>query len=310
MLLVCVFGILWLQLAVSSSGNGDLSARELDSLLQEYAFEALVRPKTGIVYDGEVPANLTGIKVAALRLRSGSLRRRGVVSGYKEYRLPIGVVEQPYVTRVVLVYHNLGDLSSMYYPLPGYTFLAPVLGLLAYDASDLSARNLSELDIRAAGDPIAVVFPAVRSDGYASPPMCVQFGLDGSVGFENVVNGSTCLTTSQGHISIVVASPPSPAPAPAPGGGGGTAAGSGGGKTSSKKVWIIAGSIVGGGALLVALSVLFLSLRQCSRRKKIRRMEIASEAGIPLPMTPVGSTKAPVASETRTRPSLENEFVP
>ncbi|XP_073270747.1 uncharacterized protein [Primulina huaijiensis] len=281
------------------------SSRELDSLLQEYAFEALVRPRTGVVYDAKVPSNFSGIGVAALRLRSGSLRRKGV-ERYKEFRIPVDVIEQPYVERLVLVYHNLANWSGLYYPLPGYNFLTPVLGLLAYDATDLSAKNLSELDFRANGDPISIGFSNVRSGLKGSLPKCVSFGLDGSVGFDNVVNGNTCLTRNQGHFSIVVESLAAP-PAPSPEGG---APGGSGGKRRKKKVWIIVGSVVGGLIALVFLSMLFFCVRKCRRRKEILRMERAADTGVNLPMTTVGTTKAPVASQTRTRPMLENEFVP
>ncbi|KAF2288003.1 hypothetical protein GH714_003844 [Hevea brasiliensis] len=154
------------------------SEHELDALLQNYAYKALVRPKTGLPYDGDVPPDLIGIKVAALRLRSGSLRRKGVPM-YKEFEIPIGVIERPYVERLVLVYQNLGNWSERYYSLAGYTHLAPVLGLLAYNASNLSATNLPVLDIRASGDPITIKFSDVKSvpDGFVA--MCVSFDLQG-----------------------------------------------------------------------------------------------------------------------------------
>ncbi|KAH6810882.1 transmembrane protein [Perilla frutescens var. frutescens] len=304
-MLLAYFCTILLFQAVNAQPRLELDAKGLDSLLQDYSFRALVRPKTGIIYDGNVPSNLTGIHTAALRLRSGSLRRKGVA--FKEFNFPVGVVEQPYVERLVLVYHNLGNWSQLYYPLPGtYTFLAPVLGLLAYDAFNLTAKNPPELTIRASGNPISVTFPSARP---GPSGMCVHFGLDGSVNFEKVVNGTTCFTTDAGHYSIVVesAAAPAPAPSPAPGGG---AARSAGGKGKGRRVWIIVASVVGGVALVILLVVLFAYLRRCRRRKKIRRMERAAEVGVPLPMTAVGNTKAPVALETRTKPFLENEFVP
>lgn len=189
------------------------SAPALDALLQDYAYRAFVRPSTGIPVEGVVPSNLTGIKIAAMRLRSGSLRHRGV-NMYKEFRIPMGVIESPYVERLVLVYQNLGNWSGTYYPLPSYTYLAPVLGLLAYDASDLSAKNLPELDIRASGDPISIEFQDVMPAPDGSVPKCVWFDLHGLVNFSNVVSGNTCLTVQQGHFSIVVESI---APRPPPG---------------------------------------------------------------------------------------------
>ncbi|GER35466.1 hypothetical protein STAS_11732 [Striga asiatica] len=306
--------ILCFQVAIGQRqpGGRQFPARELDSLLQDYAFRAFHRPRTGIVYDGAVPANLTGVSVAALRLRSGSLRRKGF-SGFREFEIPTGVVERPYVERLVLVYHNLGNWSSLYYPLPGYTFLAPVLGLLAYDAANLSAVDPTELDIRAAGDPISIGFPGLGPGPNNQMPMCVYFGSDGTVVFDHLAN-STCLATSQGHFSVVVQSAlapgPAPATAPAAGGGGGGGGGAEGREDNRRRMWIIVGSVVGGALLMVALGLLLGYVGKCRRRTKIRRMEEASELGVPLPMAMVGPTKAPVATETRTRPVLENEFVP
>lgn len=308
-----LYFILWFFPLLKVQSATELSARSLDSLLQDYAFRALVRPKTGIVYDGDAPSNLTGIKLAALRLRSGSLRRKGF-SSYKEFHIPIGVLEQPYVERLVLVYHNLANWSSLYYPLPGYTYLAPILGLLAYNAADLSARNLPELDIRASGEPITIHLPDIRPAPEGFSPKCIYFGLDGSVEFNNVINKSACSATKQGHFSIGVESPaPAPAPAPAlspaPAGGGGNIQG-GGGQKVKHKVWIIVGSVVGGVLLLALLSVLFGCLGKYRKQRSIQRMEEAAERGEPLLMANVGRTKAPVAMETRTRPSLEDDYVP
>lgn len=282
------------------------SAPALDALLQDYAYRAFVRPRTGIPYEGVVPSNLTGIKIAAMRLRSGSLRTKGVIM-YKEFHIPRGVIERPYVERLVLVYQNLGNWSNTYYPLPTYTYLAPVLGLLAYDASDLSAKNLPELDIRASGEPISIVFQDVMPAPDGSVPKCVWFDLRGLVNFSNVVSGNTCLTVQQGHFSIVVESiapsmppvshvPPPPPPSK--------------GKKSNSKVWIIVGSVVGGLALLVLLSLLVLWLQKYKHRKKMQQMEKAADVGEALRMTPVGNTKAPAAMVTRTQPVLENEYVP
>ncbi|XP_027162416.1 uncharacterized protein LOC113762954 [Coffea eugenioides] len=310
MLLVAYFYIiLWIVPVLRAQSAAELSARSLDSLLQDYAFRALVvRPRTGIVYDGNVPSNLTGIKVAALRLRSGSLRRRGVNS-YKEFHIPIGVLEQPYVERLVLVYHNLANWSSLYYPLPGYTYLAPIVGLLAYDAVNLSARNLQELDIRASKDPITIHLPNVQLVPEGLSPKCISFGLDGSFQFDNVINRSACSAAKQGHFSIVVEfTAPAPASAPAPGGG--TGRQGGGGEKNNHKVWIIVGSVVGGVLLLLLLCILLACLRKYRRRRNIQRMEEAAERGEPLLMANVGFTKAPVALETRTRPSLEDDYVP
>lgn len=301
-------------------------ARALDALLQDYTYRAFLRPKTGVIYDGEVPSNLTGIKIAGVRLRAGSLWARGVQM-FKEFQIPVGVVEEPYVERLILVYHNLGNWSSVYYPVSGYVFIAPVLGLLAYDASNLSAKNLQELDIETSNQPILIKFSDVKSIPDGSVARCVSFDLQGVLNFSNVLPENTCTTFTQGHFSIVVESTaPSPAPLsplsptappgapprpatptppprrpPSP---------SREGKENKKKVWIIVGSVLGGFALLVLLGLLVIWARKFKKRKKMIQMEKAAEVGETLNMTRIGSTKAPAATVTRTQPTLETEYVP
>ncbi|KAK0602949.1 hypothetical protein LWI29_038456 [Acer saccharum] len=208
---VCLFSF---SLPIVAQSDMKTSARALDALLQDYAYRAFVHPRTGIVYNGVVPSNLTGMKIAAMRLRSGSLRTRGVKM-YKEFGIPIGVTESSYVERLVLVYQNLGNWSKTYYPLPGYTYLSPVLGLLAYDASNLTTTNLPELEIRASGDPISITFQDMMSAPAGSVAKCVLFDLHGLTKFSNATSSNTCSTTEQGHFSIVVESAaPSPSTSP------------------------------------------------------------------------------------------------
>ncbi|TXG57485.1 hypothetical protein EZV62_015314 [Acer yangbiense] len=304
---VCLFSFSLPYIVAQSDTK--ISARALDALLQDYAYKAFVRPRTrtGIVYNGSVPSNLTGMKIAAMRLRSGSLRTKGVKM-YKEFGIPIGVTEMPYVERLVLVYQNLGNWSKTYYPLPGYTFLSPVLGLLAYDASNLTATNLPELEIRASHDPLSITFQDMMSAPAGSVAKCVWFDLRGSTNFGNATSGNTCSTTEQGHFSIVIESvAPSPSPVSPPG-----VAPSPGRekKKSNSKVWIIVGPVLGGLALLVLLAFLVLWLHKYKQRKKMEQMQKAADVGEALQMTSVGDTKAPAAAVTRTQPVLENEYVP
>ncbi|EES15627.1 uncharacterized protein LOC8074841 [Sorghum bicolor] len=287
-------------------------ARALDAALQDYAFRALsARPRTGIVYNATVPGNLTGIAASALRLRSGSLRRRGF-PGYFQFALPPGVVVQPHVERVVLVYHDLGDWSDRYYPPPaGYAYLAPVLGLLVYDAANLSAVGvgLPELSIVASGVPISVAFDGVRAvPAGGAVARCVVFDLDGVPQFRDLEGTNVCTTYRQGHISIVVnSSEIAPAPAPA-----GVIAPpiptEGGGKKGSSDAWKIAVGVVGGAAALGLLAALLLCLVRYKRDKKLQLMERNAEVGETLRMAQVGRTQAPVALGTRTQPVIENDY--
>ncbi|EPS58883.1 hypothetical protein M569_15929 [Genlisea aurea] len=301
---LCVF-LVFRPVVCGGGGGGEISGRqELDALLQDYAFRALVRPRTGTVYDGSPPADLAGIQVSALRLRSGSLWRRGF-SDYKEFRIPVNVEVHPYVERLVFVYQNLGNWSSLYYNLSGYTMLSPILGLLAYNGSNISSEGLQNLRIRASGSPISVSFAGLPSVFDRPSTRCAYFSLNGSVEFSVVVNASTCLTDNQGHFSIVVSEsspvvPPRPSTRPPRSGRGGDREGE----------WTLVGSLIGGVALVAASAVAISYLVACRKRKELRRMEAAAEVGVPLSMTSVGSTRAPVALETRTRPLIENEFVP
>ncbi|KAK7300582.1 hypothetical protein RJT34_11429 [Clitoria ternatea] len=291
--------LLFVQLSSAEFPHDVLvSARLLDSHLQDWAFKAFSSPRTGLPYDGEVPTNLTGIKVSAIRLRSGSLRERGVQS-YKEFEIPIGVIEEPYVERLVLVYHNLGNWSHKFYPLPGYSYLAPVLGLLAYDGTNLNASGLHELDIRASDEPILIKFPDLKHSPFGPLVKCVYFDLHGSVHIDIPLHGNLCATSQQGHFSIVVESNAS-SPAPSPSG-----EVQGGGKnTKSTLLRKVVLYVVGGIVLLAVFGVLVDRIRRALKRTEIRELENVAESGENLDMTTIGDYKVPLAFGTRTRPMI------
>ncbi|CAH8290663.1 unnamed protein product [Eruca vesicaria subsp. sativa] len=305
-LLCCLHVLLFLSYKLSAQSPPTNASSSLDSLLQDYSFRAFLRPRTGILYDATAPPNLTGIKLAAMRLRSGSLRRRGV-SSLKEFSIPRGVIVKPYVTRLVFVYQNLANFSQFYYPLSGYDYLAPVVALLAYDAKNLSAVNLPELDVTASKDPIKINFSDLERRRGGGSVQCVSFDSRGEASFSDSV-GNTCVTVKQGHFSVVVksvASAPSPAPPP----------GSEEGKKKEKKssesssrTWITVGSVLGGLVLLGLLMLLVLRCRSYKKEEKMREMERAGETGEALRMTQVGETRAPTATTTRTQPVLETEY--
>ncbi|KAK8572889.1 hypothetical protein V6N13_048449 [Hibiscus sabdariffa] len=174
---LCLLFFLVPTLLVQSS-TSIAATRALDAMVQDNAYKAFVRPKTEVLYNGIFPSNLNGIQIATMMLRSGSLRTRGVKM-YKEFQIPTEVVEQPYVERLILVYQNLGNWYLLYYSLPNYN-LAPILGLLAYNASDLSVKNLSGLDLRTFRDPIRISFSYVESASNGLVPKCLRFDLLGS----------------------------------------------------------------------------------------------------------------------------------
>ncbi|KAG2294986.1 hypothetical protein Bca52824_041655 [Brassica carinata] len=281
--------------AQSPSPPTNVTSSSLDSILQDYSFRAFVNPRTGILYDAASPSNFTGIKLAAMRLRSGSFRKYGVHS-LKEFSIPTGVTVKPYVTRLVLVYQNLANYSQFYYPLPGYDYVAPVLGLLAYDAKNLSAVNLPEMELTALNGPIRISFADLERIPQGSGAKCVSFDSRGKATFKDSVQ-NTCETVKQGHFSVVVksvASAPSPKKEKR--------------SEDSAKTWIIVGSVVGGLILLGLLVCLVMRCRSYKKEEKIREMERAGETREALRMTQVGETRAPTATTTRTQPMLETEY--
>ncbi|KAG6468713.1 hypothetical protein ZIOFF_073406 [Zingiber officinale] len=290
---------------------GASAASSLNTLLQDYAYRALVRPITGVTYNGTVPMNLTGMRIAAVRLRSGSLRRKGI--SYKEFQIPLGLIVQPYVERLVLVYHNLGNWSSFYYPLPGYTYLTPVLGLLAYDATNLSAINLPELSIVVSGLFISINFTSVTPVRSGAIARCVWFGVNGTSNLQELASSNTCSSIyGLGHFSIVVDSSeiaPSEAPSLLPGPGPGPVPSPSGSKNSNSKAWRIVGGVVGGLVALVVLTLLVFCIHRARKKKKMVQLEQHADAGVPLQTARIGNTPIPVASGTRTQPLLENELV-
>lgn len=300
--------------SVKALGSGSLngSRRSLDGILQVYAFKALIKPRTGVIYDAPVPSNLSGMKVEAVRLKSGSLWNRGIT--YNEFQIPSGILEQSYVQRLVLVYQNLGNWSSLYYNKPGFDLVAPVLGILAYDASNLSAINLQELQIVSTKQPILIRFPEVPQ---GLTPICISFYLNGSVSLRNASSGNVCSTNDQGHFSLIVESKalsPTPTPAPVPGNIPPPNAPAPLVPVSARKkkstTWkIVLGIALGSAALIVSLVLLGFGMFKYKQTAKIARMEHQADQGEALQTTAVGSSRAPAAGGTRTQPMLENEYV-
>ncbi|XP_004490768.1 uncharacterized protein [Cicer arietinum] len=276
-----------------------VSARLLDANLQECAFKSFSTPKTGVPYDANVPSNLTGIKVSALRLRSGSLKTRGF-ERYKEFEIPKGVIEKPYVKSVTLVYQNLGNWSQKIYPLDGYSYLAPILGLLAYDATNLYASKLDELELRASSEPILVKFPYVKkSPQFGVLPKCVYFDLYGYVKFDTLLNGNVCSIFQHGHVSIVVESNSS------------TTIPSESGRGNKKfKLRILISSLVVGIVWVIILGLVIIRIIQAKEERKIKQLELEIDCNRTWNISSIGDTKAPLALGTRTRPMIENDYVP
>ncbi|KAJ6320265.1 hypothetical protein OIU77_010427 [Salix suchowensis] len=223
----------------------------LDVLIHQYAMKVQAKKRTGTSLKVPLPANFSGMEVSVVRLRSGHFWERGV--NFSSFYIPPRVTPFPFVKRLSIVYQNLGNWSTLYYRVPDYSLVAPVVGFMAYDASNSSAS-------------------------------------DGLVHFRNITNENTCITQGDGHFSVAVKN-------------------SGVDKNSRVWIWWVIGF---GSAIfaLVLLGVIGFTTYKLVRSERFRGMEAESENGVALDATSIGRSKIPSASMVRTRPALEQDYVP
>ncbi|KAG9155862.1 hypothetical protein Leryth_004109 [Lithospermum erythrorhizon] len=262
----------------------------LDSFIHEYTFKKIKEqnPVTGTLYNISLPWNFSGIDVSFVRLRTGRFRKNGANYGF--FRIPPKIHTLPYVKRLDIIYQNLGNWSSYYYNVPNHTFVAPVIGFLAYDSD--SSIDKGKLLLSIARDPIEVHFPSIDlpEDFQNLELKCVRFGHDGVVGFSNVSKASTCVVRDQGHFSIVVPSKS--------------------GKTNRKGwEWWMVGVVAGASALFLLVFCPVVAYKSY-RLNRIRKMEKQSERSEALDSIYIGSSRMPSAQGIRTQPVLENSYVP
>jgi hypothetical protein len=173
---------------------------------------------------------------------------------------------------------------------PDYSLVAPVVGFMAYDASNLSALGNEALKFSILGGPILISFPNLEIKGKLETLKCVKLGPDGFVQFRNITKGNTCITQGDGHFSLAVQNP-----------------------EVEKNIRVWKWYVVGFGAgffALVLSGVIGYTTFKLVRSKKLRGMEAESENGVALDATSVGRSKMPSASMVRTQPTLEQDYVP
>lgn len=284
-----IIGVIF-SLFVSSFGQSfenNSSRDSLDALLQDYAFKSLARPHTGALYKASLPANLSGMEASVVRLRSGSFWTRG--ANFSSFHIPPRVMPIPYVRRLAIVYQNLGNWSSYYYNVPGYSLVSPVVGFMAYDASNLSVNGITKTNLSVTGDPISVHFPHVLlPEGSNLTTRCVTFSVGGSVFFSELTLPNVCHTRNPGHFSIVVHL-----------------------KKKEERLWkwwVIGFGFGFVGLVLVGLVVTVLV--KFAKMKKIKKMEEKADEGEAFKTIWIGRSKMPSAIVTRTQPALENGYDP
>lgn len=280
--------IIWvvfiLSLSSFAQGSNHSELKSLNAFIHDYANKALVKPRTGIVYNISLPANFSGIEVSVIRLRRGQFWARG--ANFSFLNIPTRIYSIPYVTRLTILYQNFGNWSSYYYKVPGYRLVAPVVGFMAYDSSNSSIMGKSKVRFCITKDPIAFHFSHVALEEKNVTPKCVKFSADGSFKLQNMSKPYVCNTLGQGYFSVVVPHK----------------------EKKGVKIWVLGMGL--GCAGLVLLGAVMVVIFRIVRNKKLRKMEKQSEKGVAFDTFWIGGTKMPSASMIRTQPVLENDYVP
>ncbi|KAK4379188.1 hypothetical protein RND71_001050 [Anisodus tanguticus] len=285
--------LLLLSLNVARGSSDTLDRDSLDSFIHDYAIKNMTRRYTGKLYDIPLPAKFSGMEGSIVRFRSGHFWRKG--ANFSFFNIPPSVLPWPFVKRFDIIYENLGNLSSKYYDVPNYTFVTPVIGFLAYDATR-SKENYGMIELNIMENHILVHFPQIsfpQDNNDKNVTMtCVRFVTNGTIEFSNVTMNKTCISRGQGHFAIAI---PSLKPEDEKKGG-------------KWKWWAIGFGVGIVGLILLIMMGIFIC--KCVRLKKRENMERRTEKSEALDTVWVGNSRMPSASGIRTQPVLENSYVP
>ncbi|KAE8675716.1 pathoproteinsis-related family protein [Hibiscus syriacus] len=222
------------------------------------------------------------MEVSIARIRSRTLWKQG--ANLSSFRIPSRTVPVPHVRRLAIVYENLGNRSSQYYSISGYSLITPVIGFMVFDASNARAARLRSMGLDTKGKPISIHFSNVK---YSVSARCATFSSNGTVDFSRMMVPNVCYTSNQGHFSVAVPL-----------------------KRKQRPLypWVI-GIVLGFCALVLAGYFGFVSMKLL-KTKRIQAMERQADEGEILNNRWVSCSKMPSAAVTRTQPVLENGGFP
>ncbi|XP_040381433.1 uncharacterized protein LOC121054789 [Oryza brachyantha] len=274
----------------------------IEAAVRDRAFQ-LFRRTSEILVVGDVPVLAgAGVEASATRVRSSALWADGVNATAAGFAVPPRVVPAPFARRVAIVFVRfLGDTSSWLFAAPaGYALAAPVVGLLAYDASGPNG----ELALRALGAPVRIEFRVNLSSakGFnATTARCLTFAAGGgkAVATHAVEEpGPSCVVSGTGHygVAVQVETPPSPPPPPPP-------------VRERWWVWKV-GATAGGVVAASFLVITVVAAVRWSRRRRREEMERRAMSGEELGRMAVRGSRMPSAKMVRTRPEVEEEGSP
>ncbi|KAI9174481.1 hypothetical protein LWI28_017981 [Acer negundo] len=284
------WNVIWLSLSLCFSSVlcslDKYNTDSLDAALQDIALQTLVRhrPHTGALYKAMLPANLSGMNVSIVRLRSRRLWNIG--ANFSNFHIPSRTLTVPHVRRLAIVYQDFGNWSSNYYSVPGYSMITPVTGFMVFDASNVRARRITKLSLNTTGKPIMIRFlNSTFSDGMISrATRCATFRSDGALNLSQMSMPNVCYSQDQGHFTIVVPLKKKK-------------------RTGLWYLWVI-GFVLGFGVLVLVGFLGVVSLKLL-KTKKIQVMEKQADEDLVLDTIWVGGSKMPSATVTRTQPVIE-----
>ncbi|XP_071695829.1 uncharacterized protein [Rutidosis leptorrhynchoides] len=279
--------ILIILLCSSFCTYAQISDEALDVILHEHTLKTLLSHKqkhgTGTLYDVTLPANLSGIHVSYVRLRSKTLWNKG--ANFSSFQIPSRTLPVPYVKRIVIMFQDFGNLSSKFYnrKVPGYTLMSSVMGFKVYDASNPIATSVKHLDFNISDHaPILVHFRGLK---FSPGAKCAYFGgSNGEVLLSDMNVGNVCYARSYGRFSVVMPN------------------------RKKGRVWIRWG--IGAAFLTILVCFIGLMVMKMKKVKKLDEMVMQMENGSEeLETVWIGYNKMPCATRTRTPPNLENAGV-
>ncbi|XP_051144996.1 uncharacterized protein LOC127260956 [Andrographis paniculata] len=285
--------MIWVVLLWLISGGSESSTRDsLDSSISDFALKELPKPRTGKLYKVPLSARFSGMEVSVIRLRASSLWKNGV--SYGSIKIPPLVLPSPFVRRLDLIYKNLGNWSSLYYSVPNYMMITPVIGFLAYDPNRSFTRyDLIELELMG-NNSFIVNFPNISAKGGGDGGVkCVKFDRNGTIEFRNLSGERSCVWRRHGHFSLVV-----------PYGAKGEMNRR---RWRRRRRWLV---VVVGVAGLIFVIVGGVVIFRWTKGRMMKKMEELSEGGEGLGVIWVGRSRMPAALSVRTQPVLENRSVP
>lgn len=260
------------------------ASESISSQVQDFAFRSMARHRhqTGALYDTLLPRNLSGMDVSVVRLRSRRLWNEGANFSY--FRIPPRTVAIPRVRRVAIAYQNLGNWSSHFYNLPGYSLISSVVGFMVFDASNVRDKSFKNLTLNTMGQPISIQFPNVKfMSGIHSKARCVAFYGNRTFQLTMMSSPGVCHSRDQGHFSVVLPLEK---------------------KRRRWYIWVIV-CVLGIFGLIILGYVGFSAMRLL-KTKKIQAMEKQAIEDMVLENRWVGDSKMPSATVTRTQPVLES----